>query len=144
MRSAIGNSLLMSLVVIIVSLVMLVFVGILSYSKAYRVKNRIIEVIEKYGSFEYEQDGKQIAKEEIKNYLHQVGYQVGKCPKPGFEREDSLGYKYCVLRTDLDDGSKYYTVTTYVEYNFPIINQIMTTPVTGETRILGKNYDDYD
>lgn len=66
MRSAIGNSLLMSLVVIIVSLVMLVFVGILSYSKAYRVKNRIIEVIEKYGSFEYEQDGKQIAKEEIK------------------------------------------------------------------------------
>ena len=38
---------LLNLVVIFSGLVIVFFIGILSYSKAYRVKNRIVELIEK-------------------------------------------------------------------------------------------------
>lgn len=150
MKSAIGNSLLMSLVVIIVSLVMLVFVNVLSYSKAYRVKNRIIEIIERYGSYENES-----AKQEIGSYLKQVGYQLGTCAKQNdeemnwvFSEQDTMGYKFCVAgvyeNQEERTGYRHYIVTTYVEYNFPVINQILTTPVTGETKILGEDYEKYN
>ena len=140
MRSAIGNSLLLSLVLIIVSAVMILFVSVISYSKAYRVKNRIIEIIERYGSFEYEKNGKQLAKDEITEYLFQVGYQLGECPKSGFSGQDTRHYKYCVWREDLENGEYYYQVTAYVEFNFPIVGSISPIPVTGETKILGTDY----
>ena len=98
MRSAIGNSLLLSVVIIIASAVMLLFVSILSYSKAYRVKNRIIEIIERHGYFEDD-----TVKNEISSYLKDVGYQLGECEeadKPEveqyFSKQDTKGYKYCV------------------------------------------------
>ena len=151
MRSAIGNSLLMNLVIIIVTAVILIFVGILSYSKAYRVKNRIIEVIEKYGTYEDSDD----AKEEIAMFLKQSGYQLGNCDEPGIDKDTmkiaSKGYKYCVEtiyenssnNNDEENKKKYYKVTTYVEFNFPIINSLLKVPVRGETKMLGINYDEY-
>ena len=52
MRESLGGSMLLNLVVIFTGLIIIFFVGILSYSKAYRVKNRIVEIIEKYGTYE--------------------------------------------------------------------------------------------
>ena len=45
MRESLGGSMLLNLVVIFTGLIIIFFVGILSYSKAYRVKNRIVEII---------------------------------------------------------------------------------------------------
>lgn len=152
MRSAIGNALLMTLVVTIVSLVMLVFVNILAYSKAYRVKNRIIEVIEKYEGYNSE------AQDEINNYLHQSGYKVGrydKCINDFSRKFDNItdedkakiqvsdNYKYCVLQKETSNGGSYYIVMAYVDYTFPVIDQTLTTPVSGETKIISINYDEY-
>lgn len=143
MRSAIGNSLLMNIVIIIVTTIILVFVGILSYSKAYRVKNRIVEVIEKYG--EYDDD----AKDEIAVFLKQTGYQLGNCNESSVKdkekmKEDSKGYKYCVEEKSEGQQKKYYRVTAYVEFNFPVINSLLEVPVSGETKTLGVDYSDYD
>lgn len=142
MRSAIGNSLLMNIVVIIVTAIILVFVGILSYSKAYRVKNRIIEVIEKYETYD---DDK--VKDEISVFLGQAGYQLGNCEiEDDATPDDTRGYKYCIQTVYEDNvrktGSRHYIVTTYVEFNFPIINSLLRVPVRGETRTLGIEYDD--
>ncbi len=51
MRDSIGGSLLLYLVIIFAGLVITLFVSVLSYSKAYRVKNRTIELLERYETF---------------------------------------------------------------------------------------------
>lgn len=138
MREAIGSSLLLNIVVVFVSLIILFFVGILSYSKAYKAKNRIIDVIEKYETYS-EDPVKQDAGDEIVSSLKEMGYQLGNCRNTA-QNENNTGYKYCVHRVDANEGH-YYKVTTYVEFNFPIINNLISIPVTGETKILGKNYE---
>lgn len=142
MREAIGSSLLLSIVVVFVSLIILFFVGILSYSKAYKAKNRIIDVIEKYDGYEnqYDENGKNIVEDEIISSLSEMGYQVGNCENSG--NINKSGYKYCVYRIDTEkDGHYYYKVTTYVQFYFPIINELFKPAVTSETKILGENYN---
>lgn len=136
MRASIGNSLLLNIVIIIVSLVILVFVGILSYSKAYRVKNGIIEILER------NEELNDTSTQEISQYLKQTGYKVGKCPKD--KENNGTGYKVCIEQQDSDINGYRFKVTVYVEYNFPIVNSILSTPVTGETRTLGVNYSEYN
>lgn len=51
MRDSLGGSMLLNIVIIFASLVIIFFAGILSYSKAYKVKNRTIELLEKYQMF---------------------------------------------------------------------------------------------
>ena len=52
MKDAVGGSLLLNIVVIFTSIVILFFAGIMAYSKAYKIKNRIIEVIERYETYD--------------------------------------------------------------------------------------------
>ena len=132
MRSAIGNSLLMSLVVTIVSVVIILFVSTFSYSKAYKIKNGIIEIIEKYGVYE----GNEAVHNEIATYLSEVGYQLGNCDEGKVTNNiagpnETKGYKYCVeadyenpeASTNKEKGYRKYRVTTYVEFNFPKKNK---------------------
>ena len=46
MKAALGGGYLLNIAIFIISIVMLLFVGVLAYSRAYRIKDRIIEVIE--------------------------------------------------------------------------------------------------
>lgn len=143
MREAIGGSLLLSIVVVFVSLIILFFVGILSYTKAYKVKNKIIDVIERYETYNTSE-----VENEIETTLGDMGYQLGDCKNNANNLNES-GYKYCVYEvcegtTNSDgscEGAHYYKVTTYIQFYFPIIGELFNPPVHGETRILGKNYD---
>ena len=42
---------------------------------------------------------------------------------------------YCIKELTSDRG-KYYRVTTYVSFDFPIIGQITNFPVSGETKVI--------
>ena len=140
MREAIGSSLLLSVVVIFVSLIILFFVSILSYSKAYKVKNKIIDVIEKNKTYNAS------AEEEIKSTLGELGYQLGNCTNEDGNLNKS-GYKYCVYKVcegkddEECDNGYYYKITSYVQFYFPIIGELFSPPVSGETIILGKQYN---
>lgn len=136
MRESIGNALLLNLVIVFISLVMLFFVGILSYSKAYRVKNRIVEIIEKYEGYESNED----ALSEIEVDLKTMGYFTTFNDKCSSENLNQTTYKYCVYRREGNGPSYYYEIVTYVHFGFPIIGDYITIPVKGETKILGKNY----
>ncbi len=143
MREAIGSSLLLSVVVVFVGLIILFFVNILSYSKAYKAKNRIIEIIEKYETYS-ESNSESSELNEIKQSLQDMGYQTGECKNE--DSKDNIansGYKYCVYRIDEEGGTYYYKVKTYVQFYFPIIGELFNPPVQSETKILGKSYD-YD
>lgn len=137
MREAIGNSLLMNLVIIFVSIVILFFIGILSYSKAYRVKNRIVSIIEKYDGYNTS------AQEEILVDLKSAGYRSTNNSKCTSENLNNTTYNYCIyeIRDKSSGDSYYYKIVTYVHFDFPIIGNLISFPVKGETKILGKTYN---
>ena len=165
MRSAIGNSLLLYLVVIFSGIIILFFVGIISYSKAYGVKNRIIEIIEKYGGYNTN------AVSEINSSLSEMGYNVASSnfcsgtsvighmndmvENSGEEESYVLrypnsayatSYNYCVFEvrsktTNVTGSSNYYVVVAFVNFNFPVIGNVINIPIYGETKILNRSYD---
>ena len=78
MREAIGSSLLFNLIIVIVIVMIAFLVGSLSYSKAFKVKNRIINIIEKYEGYN-QTDSKLI--NEINSELKNMGYRINKNKK---------------------------------------------------------------
>ena len=156
MKDAIGGSLLLNLVVFFTSVIILFFAGILAYSKAYKVKNKIIEVIEAH-------DGKIMSDvnptlidesvlSEINTELRNVGYLVSSAPDSTKCTNDSargictnlntsqFNYCMCEQSSATDEGVSY-EVITYVHFEFPVIGSLLTFPVRGETRVLGKDYN---
>ena len=157
MREAVGGSLLMNLVVIFTAIVIIFFVGILTYSKAYRVKNRIVEIIEKYDSYD-----SQVA-DELNPDLKAAGYNTSNPTRCDGIRKDLVegnnskykeenlsqnqnkyGYNYCVFEVtgnSTNESGKYYVVVTFVHFEFPLIGDLLTIPVYSETKMLGKTYN---
>ena len=158
MKDAIGGSLLLNLVVIFTSIIILFFAGILAYSKAYKVKNKIIEIIESNDG-EIVENGvlKTSVKTALKTELSSVGYMVSEAPsEEKCKRHSSRGictnnlnddnFNYCICLQNTAESlasteGQTYEVITYVHFAFPVIGDLLTFPVKGETRILGKNYD---
>ena len=151
MKDAVGGSLLLNLVVIFTSIVILFFVGIIAYSKAYKVKNRIIEIIER--NEEYSDD----LIDELSIELKKVGYRLGssvpsneKCASVSSRGKcvnlNETNYQYCVCEhsdsvSSNEDGGSVFEVITFVHFDFPIIGDFITFPVKGETKVLGKSYN---
>lgn len=138
MREAIGNGMLLNVVIVIVAAVMLFFAGIFSYSKAYRIKNRIVEIIEEYGEYN------STAESAISTDLKTAGYFNAKNKSCSSDNVNSTTYNYCIYKIINSDenNSYYYKVVTYTQFNFPFIGDFIKIPVKGETRILGKEYFD--
>lgn len=146
MNDSLGNSMLMSIVIFVATIVMLLFVSALSFGKAYKAKNFVIENLESYKNFNS-------AQTEIENDLTRLGYQIDnayKCPKlDGKNAINPSGFKYCVYlkcvgeykNGSCDSKGYYYKVITYTQFKFPVIEDIMVLKVQGETKILGKIYD---
>lgn len=157
MREAVGGGLLFNLVVIFASIIILLFVAIIAYAKAYTVKNKIVSIVEEYGG--YSKD----AINDINTTLKDIGYKnISKYPdtdsfkkrcgellqnKYGIEYSEiginaKPDFLYCVAKKEESNGY-YYAVVTFVTFEFPVIGDVVNYPVYGQTRILGKTYD-YD
>ena len=156
MKEAVGGGLLFNLVVIFTSIVILLFVAIIAYAKAYGVKNRIVSVIEEYGQYSTD------AINNINATLKDVGYKSiysDRCNNdrvrnhvsemgadPNKNLNAGRNFDYCVYEVKNNSGKqggKYYLVVTFVSFEFPVIGDRILYPVYGQTRILGKSYD-YD
>ena len=175
MRESLGGSMLLNLVVIFTSLIIVVFIGILSYSKAYKIKNRIVELIEKYGVYEEKSSEDTYVELEINPDLSAAGYDAStptRCDniKNRIELEkintdknnnnpkilegnlNNHGYNYCIFKycdkVDMESDEEKcdykastYIVVTFIKFEIPIIENVLTFPVYGETKILGKDYN---
>ncbi|MBR2833389.1 MAG: hypothetical protein IKE75_03040 [Bacilli bacterium] len=122
MNESVGNALLFNLSIMFVVILVAFFVGSLSYSKAAKVKNKIIEEIEKNGEIagteysEYENVAKKAydnSIEEIDRWLRNgddnngIGYRLtnngyASCPK--YKDNEAINrvsnYEYCIYRFD--------------------------------------------
>ena len=126
MREAMGGALLIKLVMFFIVIYVCVLAIAINYSITFRVKNQIINLIEEY-------EGYELAKDAIDEYIANVGYyrsSVG-----GVSLDASCNNGYCIEELTSVRG-KYYRITAFVSFDFPIIGQIMNFPVSGETKVI--------
>ena len=72
MKEAISNAMIFNLIIVFVVILIMLFIGSLSYSKAFKVKNRIVEEIEK------DEDYTENTVQDINNWISSegVGYRL--------------------------------------------------------------------
>lgn len=129
MRDAFGG--LMNMVIIVVFLVLVsgYLAFNVNYTKAFRVKNKIITTIEQYEGVCEPGNPSNKCNQVIKDYMKSVGYNAGSLNIEGYECNDS----YCIKRMESETATEnvdlkkkvYYQVTTAIVIDIPIINKIM-------------------
>ena len=147
MKEAIANAGIFNLVIIFVVILLAFFIGSLGYSKAFKVKNKIIEEIEKDQGFT------DTTRVNIETWLGRLGYRVSDSNNNsmcGTETFNGMNgslesvnskYQYCVYKFDtcnskLTDSKKcsvHYRVVSFMYFDVPVIGGLVKIPVKGET-----------
>lgn len=146
MRESIGGAWILGIVVVFIVLFTSYLALSVNYSKAFKVKNKIISLIEQNEGLSDD------TQKQINDYLNSVGYFVyGTCEYEddvdfsdtnktvtGYEKHANTDkYKYCVSTRENNNSvleQKYYRVTVFFKFDLPIIDSLFTFPVTGETK----------
>lgn len=152
MKEAVANVGVLNLIIIFTIILIAFFTGSLSYSRAFKVKNRIIEEIEKDRSFDNNTQAN------INSWLNTIGYRRSEgavnCPTENGASSINLQYstnnfEYCVYKyntcsNDMDSSKcgDYYRVISYMYFDVPIISGLLKIPVKGETMIFN-DINDY-
>lgn len=142
MKEAIGTSLVFSLMMVFISVMIAILIGSISYSKGFKVRNRIIDRIEEYKGFSTTGDVALKIEEDLKN----VGYRIVEdvdCADMEYNggtvssltNNNFNYYNYCVYEYKTDRGN-YYGVTVFIQFDIPLIGNYIKLPVYGETRIM--------
>lgn len=143
MRDAIGGLVSINIIIVFLFLINGYLAYSVNYTKAFRMKNKIIDIIEAY------EGHTEKAQREIDAYMSQINY------KPNRVLTQSAGSEYCCFNTlgycihatpagsstDYDDDGYRgwnYKVITFVNIDIPIFNKILPglgklLHVTGET-----------
>ena len=142
MKEAIANAGIFNLVITFVIILLAFFIGSLGYSKAFKVKNRIIEEIEK------DHDYSDNTQSRIEEWLGTIGYRVKSnfnsrtCGteyyrgKKGRLVNRGGNYEYCVYKfyTCLHSRcSTHYRAVSFMYFDVPVISQLIKIPIKGET-----------
>ncbi len=146
MKEAIANANVFNLMIVFIVILMAFFVGSLGYSKAFKVKDFIINEIER------EEEYNDSMGEEIDKTLSEIGYRVSKSDINRCESvkntefagnlkgvdvvNKNSKYEYCVFKISTNSGARSsyrYRVIAYMYFDIPIINNLLKIPVKGET-----------
>lgn len=161
MKGAIGNAFILNLVITFMLIFFSLLIGSMAYSKAYKAKNYLINLIDKYktaGKNDFYDSDSQNGKEwdaEVNEYFGKIGYIISDkekgCPYKDNStdgrrsyyiiRNTNYGYDYCIYikRDNLVNNplmtSKYnYMVLVYMKFDLPVIGDYIKIPITGETK----------
>ena len=170
MRESVGGSYLLYIIVFFIGVIILFFASILSYAKAYRVKNRIINIAENSACYPLDDSDDQLYNNiimDVNSDLKDVGYTFSSTSDCNFEfgnisERDCANfntsdhgvignkggtYNYCICKVNVDESDPslgyYFKVITFSQFEFPIIKDVIKTSVYGETKVMCKNYKDY-
>lgn len=140
MREAFGGAFMIKLMLIFLAIYIAFIAVALNYAKAFRVKNKIIDIIEQSEGIDYIDTSEGSVVGNINTYLSSVSYYVNLTNIENRNIDNVHCYErgYCIEEYPgpVNDGvtSKYYKVTTYININFPFFNLNFNIPITGETR----------
>jgi len=159
MRESIGATSIFALCLTFIMLFTAYLAISVNYAKAFRIKNQVITMIE-------ENNGKaKSIEKDISDYLVSEAYTATKqCPSPrtytdnatgsissGWNRIIALNYmndaspkkNICVYRMeidnrndDIDSTTVYYKVVTFFKFDLPMVGDITTFSVSGDTKLI--------
>ncbi len=141
MKEAIGGVFTIQIILFFIILVNGYLAFSVNYTKAFRVKNEILSLIEQHEGLTED------AKTSIHNYLNRVNYRIPDSyfrvlQRDGYYCETGEGYCVKVFAALADSGinqtykGSYYSVVTFVNVDIPIINKIL--PLTGILQVKGE------
>lgn len=162
MKGAIGNALILNIVITFIGIFFTLLIGSMAYSKAHKTKNYIVNVLDNWnyvptGATNSNNEAiiadsdKQQLQNLINPYLSKIGYTISSksktCPtKESYSivKNTEIGdYEYCVyqkIHFNYNAGNstvlrKYnYMVLVYMKLDLPVIGQFLKIPITGETK----------
>jgi len=137
MKESIANSYIFNFILVFVGIIIVLLIGSLSYSRVFKIKTRIISIIENNDGYN------ETVRNEIESYLKSTGYKVtgtnstGSCPTVNGNNaiNDKRNYDYCIYKFDTNRGP-YYRVTVFISYDIPFISSYLRIPMSGESRII--------
>lgn len=143
MREAVGNAFLVNFIIVFLVTIMFLLISSISYTKSFRVRNRLIDIIERNGCYDDQNNSDCPSKTEIDNILVEIGYKVSgnkKCEKPDDTKTTLLtatntNFRYCVYKKETNNNRYYYSVTAYGYFEIPLIGSYFEIPVKGDTKI---------
>ncbi len=138
MREGIGETFTYNMIILFIIIVFGILSATISYYKAYKVNNRILDSIEKYEGYN------DASRKDIQNKLKIIGYtqnNADKCPERKnmeLEKQDNI-YLYCVYyhvddRGTIDKSNREsnkdsepiyynYSVASYIYIDLPIVGR---------------------
>ncbi|MBQ9853635.1 MAG: hypothetical protein IJO57_01210 [Bacilli bacterium] len=151
MREAVGSTFLFKLMIFFIFFFASFLAIAINYSQAFRIKNQIINILEQYEGYG------DASREKIWEIIGSSGYyRVHDCINNSKKLEgqnviakNDAGAEtemngICIYGKNTGPESKYkvYKVTTYVSFEFPIIGNVFSIPVVGETKAITNPVDD--
>ena len=154
MREAVGSTWIIGLVLVFILIFSSYLALTISYQKTFKLKNEVLSFIEREEGLTSPADGHaDSAMSLINNYLTNSGYHnKGICPANWLgvkelssnpmkgsdyviSNGDGTKYYYCVLRNSIKTGSraKYYKIRLFYKFDLPVIGDVVTFEVDGET-----------
>lgn len=139
MRESIGGAWLLGIVMTFIVLFASFLAVSINYSKAFKVKNNVVDLIEKNEGV----NSSTVA--DIYNYLQSEGYILkGPCRNggKGFDKDGVATNQskslYCVKENKIQDSDtglekSYYSVEVFFRLDLPIFGDVFTFHVNGET-----------
>lgn len=153
MREAIGGSWIFGIVALFIALFSGFLAYSVSYTKAFKVKNEIINMIERSEGFttSISADVSNLGEVALAQDESVEAQAYAVILKMGYNSADidcsindtgvmmTGGYcvkKVCAETGDAEDTKVYYKVTTYIKLKLPIFNIMFKVPISGETKAL--------
>ena len=157
MREAIGSTWLTGIIITFIAIFSGFLAYSISYTKAFKVKNTVLSIIEnKEGFYTSPYDLRNISESALKDdttteaeifkYIKSLGYNYtmfDNKSNPCKEGELMEG-GYCLIKYCPENGGVYYKVTSYISLSLPIINLGINIPVTGETKSMYYDNSPYE
>ena len=151
MREAIGGTAIFQIVIFFI----LLFTGFMclsiNHSKAFNVKNMIINTLERKEKIDLSNTENDEAIKEIVSYLKKHSYRTtGICPEDytGINREGKVDYRnsdFCVKQENVAKNSaefpemNYYRIVVFYQLDLPIFRSLFEFKVSGDTKIMYKS-----
>ncbi len=142
MREAVGSTFLFKLMIIFIFFFASFLAIAINYSQAFRIKNSVINKLEQLEG--YNENSEVEISQVITNNGYYRNVDCSSREEGGVSPENTKGVCIKGLRTGTNDEDIYYQVTTYISFNLPIVGNLFTFPVKGETKVITKPADDTD
>lgn len=147
MREAIGGSQLLMIIITLVIIIMLLLAGSIGYTKAFKARNAIVNIVQKNGGYGISADKVlNDSKDEIVEVLNDMGYKTSigsnrDCSDRSadkyteYEVQKDFNYNFCVYRFVDETGTQHYGIETYMYFELPIFgkNDMFAIPIYADT-----------